>query len=318
MARYIATVEYDAGIIAWADLPDAWAEVDRATDRALTQPELRRSKPRRADFAAQPRTPITAVLDGVSGSYNIGAIFRLCDAFLVERLVICGSSCRPRWAPALGAVAGRSRRRHGPARGEGSRLLDCCCRVDRSECEPGCDAAAVSGGPRPGRRAVGDIAGGAGLCRRGCRGSDAGHGQQPERRHGRRHRVARDAAISAAAALRMKRPIDRHVGEQLRAIRERQGLSVEALATRVGISAAQLAAHEAGERIKPEVLYAIARPLNVLIAAFFVGTQTPERLKDELADFPLMETAELLRTFGRLDEAARRKALRIVQMVAGE
>jgi hypothetical protein len=58
--------------------------------------------------------------------------------------------------------------------------------------------------------------------------------------------------------------------------------------------------------------------LNVLIAEFFASTKTAERLKDELADFPPMETAELLRTFGRLDEAARRKALRIVQMVAGE
>jgi 23S rRNA (guanosine2251-2'-O)-methyltransferase len=30
------------------------------------------------------------VLDSVSQNYNIGAIFRLCDAFLVQELVICG------------------------------------------------------------------------------------------------------------------------------------------------------------------------------------------------------------------------------------
>jgi tRNA G18 (ribose-2'-O)-methylase SpoU len=30
------------------------------------------------------------VLDGVRQNYNLGAIFRLCDAFLVERLVVCG------------------------------------------------------------------------------------------------------------------------------------------------------------------------------------------------------------------------------------
>jgi tRNA G18 (ribose-2'-O)-methylase SpoU len=29
------------------------------------------------------------VLDGVTQNYNIGAIFRLCDAFLVRQLVIC-------------------------------------------------------------------------------------------------------------------------------------------------------------------------------------------------------------------------------------
>jgi 23S rRNA (guanosine2251-2'-O)-methyltransferase len=30
------------------------------------------------------------VLDGIVQNYNIGVIFRLCDAFLIERLVICG------------------------------------------------------------------------------------------------------------------------------------------------------------------------------------------------------------------------------------
>lgn len=39
-----------------------------------------------------PRRPITAVLDRVRHNYNIGAIFRLCDAFLVERLIIGGTS----------------------------------------------------------------------------------------------------------------------------------------------------------------------------------------------------------------------------------
>ncbi len=31
------------------------------------------------------------MLDGVTQNYNIGAIFRLCDAFLVQELVICGT-----------------------------------------------------------------------------------------------------------------------------------------------------------------------------------------------------------------------------------
>ena len=31
------------------------------------------------------------MLDGVTQNYNIGAIFRLCDAFLVQELVICGA-----------------------------------------------------------------------------------------------------------------------------------------------------------------------------------------------------------------------------------
>ncbi len=58
---------------------------------ALTTPELRRTKLPRDQFLAQPRRPITVVLDGVNQNYNIGAIFRLCDAFLVQELVICGT-----------------------------------------------------------------------------------------------------------------------------------------------------------------------------------------------------------------------------------
>jgi tRNA G18 (ribose-2'-O)-methylase SpoU len=59
--------------------------------RALTTPELRRAKITRDEFFAQPRRPITVVLDGVTQNYNIGAIFRLCDAFLVQQLVVCGA-----------------------------------------------------------------------------------------------------------------------------------------------------------------------------------------------------------------------------------
>lgn len=53
--------------------------------------ESRLSKPSRAAFATQPRLPIVLVLDGVQQNYNLGAMFRLCDGFLIERLVICGT-----------------------------------------------------------------------------------------------------------------------------------------------------------------------------------------------------------------------------------
>ncbi len=59
--------------------------------RALTTAELRGKKITRDEFLGRPRRPITVVLDGVSQNYNIGSIFRLCDAFLVQQLVICGS-----------------------------------------------------------------------------------------------------------------------------------------------------------------------------------------------------------------------------------
>jgi hypothetical protein len=41
--------------------------------RALTTPELRRTKPTRNEFLLRSRRPITVVLDGVAQNYNIGA-----------------------------------------------------------------------------------------------------------------------------------------------------------------------------------------------------------------------------------------------------
>ena len=55
-----------------------------------TTAELRRAKCDRTAFAKKPRLPIRVVLDRVSQAYNIGAMFRLCDAMLAERLVITG------------------------------------------------------------------------------------------------------------------------------------------------------------------------------------------------------------------------------------
>jgi tRNA G18 (ribose-2'-O)-methylase SpoU len=78
----------------------------RRRSQVLATCELRRSKPGRADFAAQARNPIMVVLDGVVQNYNLGAIFRLCDAFLVERLVICGVPVMLRKRKLVQAAAG--------------------------------------------------------------------------------------------------------------------------------------------------------------------------------------------------------------------
>ena len=82
---------------------------DREQNRVLTKGELRLLKPGRDEFARQERNPITVVLDRVSGNYNIGAIFRLCDAFLVERLVICGVKVMLRKRRLIQAAAGTQR-----------------------------------------------------------------------------------------------------------------------------------------------------------------------------------------------------------------
>ena len=46
-------------------------------------------------FHAAPKLPLTVVLDNVRSLNNIGSIFRTCDAFAVERLVLCGISQPP-------------------------------------------------------------------------------------------------------------------------------------------------------------------------------------------------------------------------------
>ncbi len=47
------------------------------------------------DFRSAPKLPLTVVLDNVRSLNNIGSIFRTCDAFAVERLVLCGISQTP-------------------------------------------------------------------------------------------------------------------------------------------------------------------------------------------------------------------------------
>jgi hypothetical protein len=78
-------------------------------DRILWPGELRQAKFGRAEFATLPRPPIMVVLDRIRKNYNIGASFRLCDAFLVERLII--GRCRAAKAQACSSGATACRRR---------------------------------------------------------------------------------------------------------------------------------------------------------------------------------------------------------------
>jgi tRNA G18 (ribose-2'-O)-methylase SpoU len=63
-------------------------------------------RPDRHDFPTLPRRPLRIVLDGVSRLANIGTMFRLCDAFRVERLYICGFDLVPHKRKLLKAAAG--------------------------------------------------------------------------------------------------------------------------------------------------------------------------------------------------------------------
>ena len=68
---------------------------DESPSRLYTS-ELRARKHDRAQFATLPRTPIVLILDGVHGNYNKGAMFRLCDAFMVEKIHFCRTTLEPR------------------------------------------------------------------------------------------------------------------------------------------------------------------------------------------------------------------------------
>ncbi len=46
-------------------------------------------------FRSAPRIPLTVVLDNVRSLNNIGSIFRTCDAFAAERIILCGISQTP-------------------------------------------------------------------------------------------------------------------------------------------------------------------------------------------------------------------------------
>lgn len=53
------------------------------------------NRPTIAQFREARKMSLTVVLDNVRSLNNIGAIFRTCDAFAVERLVLCGISQPP-------------------------------------------------------------------------------------------------------------------------------------------------------------------------------------------------------------------------------
>jgi 23S rRNA (guanosine2251-2'-O)-methyltransferase len=48
-----------------------------------------------ADFQGAPKNPVVVVLDNIRSMNNIGSVFRTCDAFRVEKLLLCGITATP-------------------------------------------------------------------------------------------------------------------------------------------------------------------------------------------------------------------------------
>lgn len=47
------------------------------------------------DFFQRERNPLYVILDNLRSAYNVGAIFRTCDGFMVEKLFLCGITSHP-------------------------------------------------------------------------------------------------------------------------------------------------------------------------------------------------------------------------------
>ena len=47
------------------------------------------------EFRRGKKLPVTVVLDDVRSMHNIGSVFRTCDAFSVEKILLCGITAQP-------------------------------------------------------------------------------------------------------------------------------------------------------------------------------------------------------------------------------
>jgi tRNA G18 (ribose-2'-O)-methylase SpoU len=61
--------------------------------RKLQNNELERKSIK--DFKESPKTPIIIILDDVRSLHNIGSVFRTADAFLIEKIYLCGITATP-------------------------------------------------------------------------------------------------------------------------------------------------------------------------------------------------------------------------------
>lgn len=61
--------------------------------RKLANSELDRKNV--SEFKASEKTPIILILDDIRSLHNIGSVFRTADAFLIEKIYLCGITAQP-------------------------------------------------------------------------------------------------------------------------------------------------------------------------------------------------------------------------------
>jgi len=61
--------------------------------RKLANSELERKS--LSEFKAAQKTPIIVILDDIRSLHNIGSVFRTSDAFLIEKIYLCGITATP-------------------------------------------------------------------------------------------------------------------------------------------------------------------------------------------------------------------------------
>lgn len=67
--------------------------------KQLTMDQLNR--PEREEYKGAAKMPLIVVLDNIRSGLNVGAIFRTCDAFAVEEILLCGITVQPPHAEIL-------------------------------------------------------------------------------------------------------------------------------------------------------------------------------------------------------------------------
>lgn len=61
----------------------------------ISHQQIQASKPSVEEVKNKPRLPLTVVLDNIRSIYNVGAMFRTCDAILAEKMFLCGITGHP-------------------------------------------------------------------------------------------------------------------------------------------------------------------------------------------------------------------------------